>query len=89
MTNRRKFLQATTSIAAAGVLSNFTFASPTPTIHFIQTITLHSWPIANPAQRCLDNKHDLILERAFDGLCSHSESVQRRSQNSVLFGVAG
>lgn len=68
MPTRRTFLSF---ISAAGwpFLHRETWAnSPTPTFHFIQTTTLNSWSIANPAQWCLDHKHDPILERASDGL---------------------
>lgn len=73
MTNRREFLQVSAAIAGASSLPHRLFAAPaTPAHHFIQTTTLDSWPIANPAQWCLDHKHDPILERACDGLCSLS-----------------
>lgn len=72
MTNRREFLLATATIAGASLVPHKLFASPTPTHHFIQTTTLNSWPIPNPAKWCLDHKHDPILERAFDGLRSLS-----------------
>jgi hypothetical protein len=72
MPTRRTFLSFI-SAAAWPFLQRETWAtSPTPTFHFIQTTTLNSWPIANPAQWCLDHKHDPILERAYDGLCNLS-----------------
>ena len=70
MKNRREFLQASAAIAGASFVPHSLFASPTH--HFIQTTTQNSWPIANPAQWCLDHKHDPILERACDGLCNLS-----------------
>jgi hypothetical protein len=72
MTNRREFLQSSVAFAGASFVPHNLFASPTPTNHFIQTTTPNSWPIANPAQWCLDHKHDPILERAYDGLCNLS-----------------
>ena len=80
MTSRRKFLQASATIAGASLVPHKLFASPipTPSHHFIQTTTLNSWPIANPAQWCLDHKHDQILERACDGLCSLSTNDSDR-----------
>lgn len=72
MTNRRELLQATATLAGASLVPHKLFASPTPTYHFIQTTTLNSWPIVNPAQWCLDHKHDPILKRAYDGLRSLS-----------------
>lgn len=72
MPTRRTFLSFI-SAAAWPILHRETWAnSPSPTFHFIQTTTLNSWSIPNPAQWCLDHKHDPILERAFDGLCSLS-----------------
>ncbi len=67
MTNRREFLQASAAVAGALFVPHNIFACPTH--HFIQTTTLNSWPIANPAQWCLNHKHEPILKRAFDGLC--------------------
>jgi hypothetical protein len=72
MTNRREFLQASAAIAGGSLVPHSLFASPIPTCHFIQATTLNSWPIANPAQWCLNHKHDPILERAYDGLRSLS-----------------
>lgn len=68
MTNRREFLQASAAIAGASIVPHNLFASPTPSHYFIQTKTLNSWPISNPAQWCLDHKLDPILVRACDGL---------------------
>ena len=72
MTNRREFLQASAAIAGASFVPHNIFAAPIPPFHFIHTDTLDSWSIPNPAQWCLDHKHDPILERAIDGLCSLS-----------------
>jgi hypothetical protein len=73
MTNRREFLQVSAAIAGASFVPHSLFAAPTiPAHHFIQATTLNSWSIPNPAQWCLDHKHDPILERACDGLCSLS-----------------
>ncbi len=78
MTNRREFLQASAAIAGASFVPHNLSASPTPTHHFIHTNTLNSWPITNPAQWCLDHKHETILERAFDGLCKLTEEDSDR-----------
>jgi hypothetical protein len=78
MTNRREFLQATATLAGASLVPHKLFASPTPTHHFIQATTLNSWPIVNPAQWCLDHKHDPVLERAYDGLRSLSVNDEDR-----------
>lgn len=72
MTNRREFLQAGAAFTGISLVPKITFAAPTPTFHFIQSSTLNSWPIVNPAQWCLDHKHDQILERAYDGLSNLS-----------------
>ena len=72
MTNRREFLQSSFAIAGAALIPHKLFASPTPTFNFIHTTTRNSWHVTNPAQWCWDHKHDPILERAFDGLCSLS-----------------
>lgn len=76
MTNRREFLQATATFAGTNLAPFKLFA--TPSFHFIQTTTLNSWPITNPAQWCLDHKHDPILKRALDGLCSLSLNDEDR-----------
>ena len=82
MTNRREFLQATATFAGTNLAPFKLFA--TPTYHFIQTTTLNSWPIAKPAQWCLDHKHDPILERAYDGLCSLSMNDEDRIIRLVM-----
>lgn len=78
MTNRREFLQSSAVIAGASLVPHELLGSPTPTFHFIQTATLNSWSIPNPAQWCLDHKHEPVLERAYDGLCSLSTSDSNR-----------
>ncbi len=78
MPTRRTFLSFI-SAAAWPFLHRETWAtSPAPTFHFIQTTTLNSWSIPNPARWCLDHKHDPVLERAFDGLCSPSVNDEDR-----------
>lgn len=73
MNNRRYFLQSSAIGAGAFLFPGIAVAdSQAKRFHFIQTTTLNSCPIANPAQWCLDHKHDPILERAYDGLCSMS-----------------
>jgi hypothetical protein len=78
MTNRREFLQVSAAFTRISFVPHNLFASATPTYHFVQTITLNSWPIANPAQWCLDHRNDPILERAGDGLCNLSISEPDR-----------
>lgn len=78
MTNRREFLQAGAAFTGISLVPKITFAAPTPTYHFIQTTTLNSWPIAHPAQWCLDHKLDPILERACDGLRNLSMNDEDR-----------
>lgn len=79
MNNRRYFLQSSAIGAGAFLFPSITIAdSQAKRFHFIQTVTLNSWPIANPAQWCLDHKHDPILERACEGLCSLSVNDSNR-----------
>ncbi len=67
MPTRRTFLNLIPWFAWPFLHRETSAASPTSSFHFLQTTTLNSWPIANPAQWCLDHKHEPILERAGDG----------------------
>lgn len=79
MNNRRYFLQSLAIGAGAFLFPSIAVAdSQAKRFHIIQTTTLNSWPIVNPAQLCLDHKHNPVLERAYDGLCSLSVNDEDR-----------
>lgn len=82
--SRRTFLSFVSAFACPILHRKAWASSPTPTHHFIQTTTFNSWPIANPAQWCLDHKHDPILERASDGLCKLTKEDSDRITRLVV-----
>ena len=68
MTNRREFLQISTTIAGAFILPKTVFATPSSNFHFVHADSCKHWTVTDPVQWSLKHAHEPILARAAEGL---------------------
>lgn len=79
MPTRRDLLKSVAATLAAWLLPHRLFAtSADPRFHFIQIDTLTSWPVSDPVEWALENRHQPILERAAGGLAKLTEKDGER-----------